>query len=61
MKEALESLLTLAGLRRPIWRIGIEGGLDGSNTIEMVRDHYGVRDSKILALCHPHGAWLDWR
>ena len=61
MKEALESLLTLAGLRRPIWRIGIEGGLDGSNTIEMVRYHDGVRDAKILALCHPHGAWLDWR
>jgi hypothetical protein len=61
MKELLESLLILAGLRRPIWRIGIEGGLDGSNAIEMTRYHDGVRDAKILALCHPHGAWLDWR
>jgi len=61
MKEALESLFTLAGLRRPIWRIGIEGGLDGSNSIEITRYHDGVRDAKILALCHPHGAWLDWR
>jgi hypothetical protein len=61
MQEALESLLTLAGLRRPIWRIGIEGGLDGSNTIEMTRYHDGVRDAKILALCHPHGAWLEWQ
>jgi hypothetical protein len=61
MKEALESLLILAGLRRPIWRIGIEGGLDGSNTIEMTRYHDGIRDTKTLALCHPHGAWLDWR
>ena len=61
MKEALESLLTLAGLRRPIWRIGIEGGLDGSNTIEMTRYHDGIRDAQTLALCHPHGAWLDWR
>ncbi|MBS0275888.1 MAG: DUF2332 domain-containing protein [Proteobacteria bacterium] len=61
MKEALESLLTLAGLRRPIWRIGIEGGLDGSNTIEMTCYHDGIRDAQTLALCHPHGAWLDWR
>lgn len=61
MKEALESLLILAGLRRPIWRVGIEGGPDGSNTIEMTRYHDGIRDAQTLALCHPHGAWLDWR
>jgi hypothetical protein len=61
MKEALESILVLAGLRRPIWRIAIEGKVDGTNTIEMIRYHDGVRDARELALCHPHGRWLDWR
>jgi hypothetical protein len=61
MKEALESILTLAGLRRPIWRIAIEGKVDGTNAIEMIRYHDGVRDAQVLALCHPHGRWLDWQ
>ncbi|HEY8947497.1 MAG TPA: DUF2332 domain-containing protein [Rhizomicrobium sp.] len=61
MKEALESILTLAGLRRPIWRIAIEGKVDGTNAIEMIRYHDGVRDAQQLALCHPHGRWLDWQ
>jgi hypothetical protein len=60
MREALQSLLTLAGLRRPVWRIGIEGRLDGSNVIEMTRYYDGVRESRTLALCHPHGRWIEW-
>lgn len=60
MKEALESILTLAGLRRPIWRTAIEGKVDGTNTIEMIGYHDGVRDAQVLALCHPHGRWLEW-
>jgi hypothetical protein len=60
MKEALESILTLAGLRRTVWRIAIEGAVDGTNAIEMVRYHDGVRDARQLALCHPHGRWLEW-
>jgi len=61
MREALDSILTLAGLRRPIWRIAIEGKVDGSNSIEVTRHHDGVRDARTLALCHPHGRWLDWQ
>jgi hypothetical protein len=61
MKEALESLLTLAGLRRPVWRIAIEGDTTGQNSIEMIRYSDGVRDAQTLALCHPHGAWLMWQ
>jgi len=60
MREALDSILTLAGLRRPVWRIGIEGRLDGSNAIEMIRYRDGVRDARALALCHPHGRWIEW-
>jgi len=61
MKEALESLVTLAGLRRPVWRIAIEGTADGTNSIEMIRYHDGLRDGRTLALCHPHGRWIDWQ
>jgi hypothetical protein len=61
MRDALESILTMAGLRRPVWRIGIEGGLNGINTVAMTKYHDGVRDERVLALCHPHGAWLDWQ
>jgi hypothetical protein len=61
MRDALESILTMAGLRRPIWRIGIEGGLNGVNTVALTRYHDGIRDETILALCHPHGAWLNWQ
>jgi hypothetical protein len=60
MKEALEAILTLAGLRRPVWRIAIEGRADASNTIEMIHYHDGVRAAQTLALCHPHGRWIEW-
>lgn len=60
MKEALEAILTLAGLRRPVWRITIEGKVDGSNSVEMIRYHDGMRDAQTLALCHPHGRWIAW-
>jgi hypothetical protein len=61
MKEALDAILTLAGLRRPVWRIAIEGNVSGTHTIEMTRYHDGARDHYTLALCHPHGRWLDWQ
>ncbi|HEY5338563.1 MAG TPA: DUF2332 domain-containing protein [Rhizomicrobium sp.] len=61
MKEILDNILVMAGLRRPVWRIGIEGSANGANTIMMTRYHDGTRDERELALCHPHGAWLDWR
>ena len=60
MKEALDSILTLAGLRRPVWRIAIEGTVEGTNSIAMIRYHDGVRDARVLAQCHPHGRWIAW-
>ncbi len=61
MKEALVSLLVMAGLRRPVWRIGIEGDVNGVNAVDLTRYHDGTQDRRRLALCHPHGAWLDWQ
>ena len=61
MRTALESILTLAGLRRPVWRLGIEGDISGGNTMQLACYRDGTRRHRRLALCHPHGFWLDWR
>jgi hypothetical protein len=59
MKEALESLLTIAGLRRPVWQLSFE--YDGSRYIlSLLRHADGVRHETVLANCHPHGTWLEW-
>jgi hypothetical protein len=60
MREALDNMLTVAGLRRPIWRLSAEGTLSGENPLTLHRYHDGTRESHKLALCHPHGAWLEW-
>jgi hypothetical protein len=60
MREALDNMLTVAGLRRTVWRLSAEGTLSGENPLTLHRYHDGTRDSHKLALCHPHGAWLEW-
>jgi hypothetical protein len=63
MRETLDNILTMAGLRRPIWRLSCEGTLERPGEAPMVLGRYrdGARDVRTLALCHPHGAWLEWR
>jgi hypothetical protein len=59
MREALESILTVAGLRRPLWRLSFE--YDGEFYIlSEIRYADGVREEKRLASAHPHGTWLEW-
>jgi hypothetical protein len=59
MREALENMLVVAGLRRPIWRLAFE--FDGKEcVISLIRYHDGIRDEQILANAHPHGTWLEW-
>lgn len=59
MKRGLEDILTVAGLRQPVWRLSFE--YDGALYI-LSATHYsdGVRDEKRLASAHPHGTWLEW-
>ncbi|HXC56737.1 MAG TPA: DUF2332 domain-containing protein [Rhizomicrobium sp.] len=59
MREALESILTVAGLRRPVWRLSFE--YDGALYVLSVI-HYsdGARTQTRLASCHPHGTWMEW-
>ncbi len=59
MKQGLEDILTVAGLRQPIWRLSFE--YDGARYIlSAIRYSDGVRQEKRLASGHPHGTWLEW-
>ena len=58
MRETLDAILTMAGLRRTVWRLGMEGARDGTLLLSSYRD--GKKDERLLANCHPHGAWLEW-
>jgi len=59
MRQALEDILTVAGLRRPVWRLSFE--YDGELYIlSAIRYADGTRQEHRLASCHPHGTWLEW-
>ena len=59
MREALESILIVAGLRRPVWRLSFE--YDGAlYVLSAIRYSDGVREETRLASCHPHGTWIEW-
>ena len=59
MKQALEDILTVAGLRQPLWRLSFE--YDGQLYIlSAIRYEDGARHETRLASCHPHGTWLEW-
>lgn len=60
MREALESILAVAGLRRPVWRLSFE--FDGSlYVLSVIRYADGQREERRLASGHPHGTWLEWQ
>jgi hypothetical protein len=62
MREALDAILVTAGLRRPIWRLSAEGThVAGDARLKIRHYHDGVKTDRELALCHPHGAWLEWQ
>ncbi|HEX4534530.1 MAG TPA: DUF2332 domain-containing protein [Rhizomicrobium sp.] len=62
MREALSNILTVAGLRRPVFRLGCEGTMlqAGDAHLTLGRYHDGTHEVRRLAVCHPHGAWLEW-
>ena len=60
MREALEAILAVAGVRRPVYRLAFE--YDGSDyALSLIRYADGQRGERLLALAHPHGRWIDWR
>lgn len=59
MRETLEDILTVAGLRRPVHRLGFE--FDGSEcALSLTRYGDGAREERLLAHAHPHGTWMEW-
>ncbi len=63
MRQALDDILTMAGLRRPVWRLAMEAEPDAADWtawLTLMRYHDGVRDTRKLAKVHSHGTWLEW-
>ncbi len=61
MKQALDDILTTAGVRRPILRLSFEMENLGECILRLIHYHDGARRERELALSHPHGTWLEWR
>ena len=59
MRQALDDILTVAGLRRPVWRLSFEYDAE-LYILSAVRYADGTRQEMRLASCHPHGTWLEW-
>jgi len=60
MREAFDSMLVVAGLRRPTFHLGFE--FDGQNYALVLERHAdGSRDVFALAISHPHGTWIEWK
>ena len=63
MRQALDDILTLAGLRRPVWRLALEAEAKDSawrNWLTLSCYQDGAVESRRLAESHPHGAWIEW-
>jgi hypothetical protein len=61
MKQALDDILTAAGLRRPVMRLSFEMEALHECVLRLIRYRGGTKDERMLAICHPHGTWLEWR
>jgi hypothetical protein len=61
MREALESLLAVAGLRRPVWHLSLE--FDGQSGFAVTLAHHqnGLVRSQVLGSASAHGTWLAWQ
>lgn len=60
MKAALDDILMVAGLRRPVWRLSMEELRGHGGEVHLTRYSDGVTDETLIGRCHSHGAWLEW-
>lgn len=60
LKDALDSALLEASKSRPLIRVSIEW--DGAD-YPIIAQRYarGEVQSEVLALCHHHGEWIEWK
>jgi hypothetical protein len=58
-REALDAILTVAGMRRPVWRLSLEWD-DERYPLLLTCYHEGTRNERCLALCNSHGEAMEW-
>lgn len=61
MREALSAILLMASLRRPVWRVSLEGTLAGECPLVVTCYRDGSKTTRVLADCNSHGEWIEWR
>jgi hypothetical protein len=61
MRQALDDLLVAVSLRRPIWRLSVEGTLSGEAPMLLYGYRDGTKTKRTLAMCSAHGTWLEWQ
>jgi hypothetical protein len=72
-RERLDALLSDYGRQRDLYWLSMEYRQHGDQrlsdddgtlptpTLELVSFENGVRKQELLATCHPHAAWIEWR
>lgn len=58
-REALDAILTVAGLRRPVWRLSLEWD-DERYPLLLTCYREGTKTERCLGLCNSHGESMDW-
>jgi hypothetical protein len=59
-KTAIDDLLTLTSLRRPLWRLSLER-TDNQYPLTLTYYADGAKTARVLAFCGPQGSWFEWR
>ncbi len=60
-RERLAALLSEHSARRPIFRVAVESRPEGDAEITLFSYRNGSATTEPLAICNPHGRWLEWR
>lgn len=60
MRARLNATIESISRVRPIYRVSIEWD-EGAYPVNIGRYENGSSDKRTIALCDPHGTWLDWR
>jgi hypothetical protein len=60
MRDAFDAILVMASLRRPVWRVSLEGTLSGDCPLLLYSYRDGSKQTRMLANCNSHGEWIEW-
>jgi hypothetical protein len=61
MRRRLGEIIKSLALARPVYRLSIEWDGNSDYPIKIERYENSAPQARTIALCDPHGAWLDWR